>query len=56
MADQQPANLPPRPASGCEIDDPNHDHDGLWWSAADELEAMCARNRVESSAAEPSQP
>lgn len=25
---------------GCAINDPNHDHDGLWWSAADELGAM----------------
>ena len=28
-------------AGACGIDDPNHDHDGIWWSAADELGRMC---------------
>ena len=30
---------------GCTIDDPKHDHDGIWWSAADELGAMAREAR-----------
>ena len=25
---------------GCTVDDPNHDHEGLWWSAYDDMAAV----------------
>jgi len=30
---------------GCTIDDPQHDHDGIWWSAADEMGEMAREAR-----------